>query len=373
MSTLTSTSFSRTAPYLAHIVRRTRLSKEGSTKETFHIELDVDVGALSFQPGDSVGILPQNPKTLVDKMLSALRAPAKLLVTEERSNVTFPLEEFLKTRANLTKLTARMARLLSPEKVSSLSKEELASFLEGHEPLDLLQEAPKGALNLKDLPSLFAPQLPRFYSIASSPLVYPSRIHLTVTVPTYTKNGEVRRGIASSFLCFEAAETTPIPLYVQPSHHFALPEDPGAPIIMIGPGTGIAPFRAFLQHRLHLRAPGKNWLFFGECHRKLDFYYEEELGKLQEQGALKLTEAFSRDQEHKIYVQDRLLQEGKEVWQWLQEGAFLYVCGDAKKMAKAVDEALGNLICTHGNLSHDAARAHLALLHKEKRYLRDIY
>jgi sulfite reductase (NADPH) flavoprotein alpha-component len=219
-----------------------------------------------------------------------------------------------------------------------------------------------------------APLLPRFYSISSSLRTHPEHVHLLVALSSYQYKEETRYGVASHFLCNLAIpEQTTIPLYVQPSRHFRLPDDPNADLIMIGPGTGVAPYRAFLQERLHQNAPGKNWLFFGGRNRSNDFFYESFWNLLIEQGKLKVSTAFSRDQEEKEYVQHKLLEQAEQVWAWLESGAYFYVCGDASKMAKDVEAALCQLIQTQGNLSPEQSKLYLKSLKTSKRYLTDVY
>jgi len=214
--------------------------------------------------------------------------------------------------------------------------------------------------------------MPRFYSIASSPKKDPLHLHLTVAYVCYEKNGRKRCGIGSHYLCEEVDKTTPISLYIQNAEHFALPGT-DKPIIMIGPGTGIAPFRAFLEEREHTNSTSKNWLFFGERNKQTDFYYEEFFNKLIAKNFLKLTTAFSRDKEQKIYVQHKLQEHAKEVYKWLNSGAYLYVCGDAKKMAKDVEKTLLEIIETEGNFSQEKAKEYLSNLRKDKRYIQDVY
>ena len=218
------------------------------------------------------------------------------------------------------------------------------------------------------------PLLPRFYSIANSPLVFPNEIHLTLAYVHYTSNGQIRRGVGSSFLAdLSTIEETPIPIYLQPSQHFRLPDDPATPIILVGPGTGIAPYRAFLQERIATQAPGKNWLFFGERNRASDFYYEPFWLELEKLGKIKLDLAFSRDGTQKVYVQHKMYERKKEIWDWLQTGAIFYVCGDASKMAKDVDAMLQTIIEEEGKLHVEDARLYIKKLRSDKKYLTDVY
>ena len=361
MSTAPQTTYSRTAPFLAQIKDRTLLSKKGATKEVYHLSLSIKDSGLEFTPGDSIGILPQNCPTQTDHFLKALNLTGDETFTCPRTKQDLSARAFFHTGVNLSRLTLKMARLLSPEHAGNLADIE---------PLELLHKI-KTPPPLADLAPLFAPLLPRFYSIASAPTAFPDEIHLTVAVPSFIIDGQKRYGTASSFLCHHATPDTLIPLYVQPAAHFALPQDPATNIIMIGPGTGIAPFRAFLQEREAQDATGKHWIFFGERNRQTDFYYEEEWQRHIQENRLRLDLAFSRDQDHKIYVQDRLLENAKELWHWIDEGATLYVCGDAKRMAKSVDATLLHIIQTQGHQSDPTA--FLRNLRKQKRYLTDVY
>jgi len=216
--------------------------------------------------------------------------------------------------------------------------------------------------------ALLRPLQPRLYSISSSPKAHPGQVHLTVSTVRY---GE-RKGVCSAFLA-DRATNVEVAIFAQPSKHFRLPDDDGTPIVMIGPGTGIAPFRAFLEERQARAAPGRNWLFFGEQHEAHDFYYREQLLAWEAQGHVRLSTAFSRDQPEKIYVQQRLLEQGAELWRWLQDGAHVYVCGDAQRMARDVDAALRQVVAQHGGLDETAAAAYVEGLGRDKRYRRDVY
>ena len=216
--------------------------------------------------------------------------------------------------------------------------------------------------------------LPRFYSIASAQALYPEELHLLVTAVSYQINGHLRHGVATSFLCHDAMiGETPIPLYLQPTRGFSLPPDSHTPIIMVGPGTGVAPFRAFLQERLATQAQGRNWLFFGERHQKSDFYYDVFWVALEKQGRLRLDLAFSRDGKEKIYVQHRMWEKRKDLWAWIEEGAYFYVCGDGKTMARDVEEMLIRIAASEGNLTDEAARQKIKSLRTAKRYRMDVY
>jgi sulfite reductase (NADPH) flavoprotein alpha-component len=335
-----------------------------------------------FKPGDSLGIYAQNDPTLVNHLIDALGKTGEEIITEPRSKEEMTLRHFLTHKANLARLTSNMLNLVYESETDHdrknklhhlLDKDNLRLYLSTHDPLDLFKEFRGVEVPLQDLCARFGPLLPRFYSVASSLLTQPANVDLTVALFTYSHSGEKRYGVASHFLCHLANENTPIPLYVQAAHKFALPANKDADIIMIGPGTGIAPYRAFMQERVHHGSKGKSWLFFGERNSAYDFFYEDYWRSLIEQNLLVLTTAFSRDQENKVYVQDRMLENAKDLYRWIQDGAYFYVCGDAQDMAKDVDRALHHIIRTEGALSEEAAKEQVKALKKEGRYLLDVY
>jgi len=378
--------FSKAAPYLAKISQKELLTKPGSTKQTYHISLDIRGSGIRYKPGDSIGVLPQNDPILVQHLLNALKASGDEIIIDSRSGKEFSVRNFLTYKANLARLTSSFLKIVfeheklheNKNKLSHLlqkeNKEQLMQYLTGHDPLDVLKEYHNTQLPLQDICAQFGPLLPRFYSISSSQSAHPEEVHLTVALFTFSHSGEQRFGVASHFLTQLAQEsTTHIPIYVQPSHSFFLPEDPDASIIMVGPGTGVAPFRAFMQERLSQKAPGKNWLFFGERNRESDYFYSEYFDELSACKNLRLDLAFSRDQAEKIYVQHRMLEQSKDLWQWLQEGAYFFICGDAQRMAKDVDHALLQIAQKEGGLSEEEAKAYLKSLRVEKRYRADVY
>jgi sulfite reductase (NADPH) flavoprotein alpha-component len=349
--------YSKTHPYIARIKERSLLNKTSSTKKTYHIVLDIEEqGGLLFKAGDSIAVLPTNDLQIVDQIIKKLGATGQEEIFDPRSNATHSFREILLHRANISKVSFH--KLFNVEKTTL----PLIELVENHQP------------NPSELCKILLPLMPRFYSIASSPKVYPKEIHLTVAFTTFVVNGHTHFGVGSYFLCKQALiESTPIPIYVQPSHHFCLPSDPNASLILIGPGTGIAPFRAFIQERLAMQAEGRNWLFFGERNRDSDFYYEDFWIDLERQGRIRLDTAFSRDQAEKIYVQHKMLEQKKELWKWIQEGSYIYVCGDAERMAKDVDAALQQIAREEGHLNEEEARKYIKSLRLEKRYLLDVY
>lgn len=359
-------------PFLAKIKDRSPLTKSGSTKKTFHVVLNLKNSGIRFKVGDSIAIFGQNDPHLAERILAALNATGDETVTDPRSDSSLTLHSFLIHKANLSRLPSSFLKIVDPNHPLLQDKAALTTYLAAHDPLDFFSSHPH--LPLQEVVNQFAPLLPRFYSVASSLKTHPEEVHLTVSLSTYEHRGETRYGVASHFLCNLAQENiTPIPSYVQPTLHFTLPQDTQAPIIMIGPGTGVAPFRAFLHERIALNAPGKNWLFFGERHRAFDFFYEDFWSTLVNENKLRLDLAFSRDHAEKQYVQHKMVEHGLELWNWLQEGAYLYVCGEAKPMANEVEATLYRIFQEHGGLKEVEAKALLKEMRIQKRYLVDVY
>jgi len=375
---------SRLFPIPVTIKHRYPLTKSGSTKKTYHLILDISSHPIAFNPGDSLGIYPQNDPLLVEELIQSLRASKEDKIFDPRSKQMLTLEQFFLAKANLVRLTASLMRLVLDHEPRQEKKEDLAAllsdqpklitYLEHHTPSSFLKQYAHLCLPLQEVCEQFSPLLPRFYSAASSLKAHPDEVHLTVALLHYEHGGERRTGVASHFLCHLAElEKTPVPIFVQPALHFSLPQDPLTPIIMIGPGTGIAPFRAFMQERRNREAGGKNWLFFGERNRTFDFFYEEFWHLLIAEGRLRLDLAFSRDQSHKHYVQHAMEKNASELWQWLQEGAVVYICGDKEKMAKGVEAMLHKIAQQEGRMSEEQAREYFRQLKKSKRYQLDVY
>lgn len=376
----------KNSPFLSKIKDRFTLTKPGSSKETYHIVLDIENSGIEFKVGDSIGVFAQNDPILVQHLLEAMRATGNEVVTDVRSGNQMSIHQFLTSKANLSRLSSsflkifheyetehdrknKLGRLLQTE-----NKPLLTQFLSSHDPLDLFKEYENVKAPLQTLCEQFGPLLPRFYSLASSCKTFPNEVHLTVAVFTYNHKEEKRYGVASHFLCHLAQlHKTEIPVYIQTAHVFTLPEDNNTPIIMIGPGTGVAPYRAFLQERIARQAKGKNWLFFGERNRSTDFFYEEDWNRFIASGYLRLDVAFSRDQTEKIYVQHRLYENAKEIWEWLQEGAYFYVCGDAHHMAKDIEATMQQIAIEQGGHTEISAKAYLKGLRTSRRYLLDVY
>lgn len=362
------------------------LTRSTSERQTYHLVLDLCDSQISFKPGDSLAIHPQNDPLLVKRLLNALHFTGDEIVIGRRNQSPTTTKNFLTHQANLSRLTSSLIsyfyRSNPPnnlkEPLTSWLKEEnkpfLLDYVNSHDLFDFLEDYPTIPLCPQELCSQFSPLLPRFYSIASSQSHHREELHLTVALLNFDHRGEKRYGVGSHFLCHLAEpRKTAIFAYVQPSTHFSLPQDNDIPIIMVGPGTGVAPFRAFMQERVTWGAQGKHWLFFGERNEASDFFYKEEWLHLVQSQKLRLDLAFSRDQKDKIYVQHRLYEQRKDLWQWLQEGALFYVCGDAKRMAQDVEAMLRTIAQEEGKLTLDEAKHYVKGLKKQKRYLTDVY
>lgn len=378
--------YDRMHPFPAKIKERFLLTKSGSTKKTYHVSLDLSGSGIRFKVGDSIGIYGRNDPLLVSHLLNAMKASGDEIILDPKTGQPITAREFLSAKANLSRITSSFLKLMyeydpSHDKRNHLhrlleqeNKPLLSQYLATHDPLDLLKEYEEVTAPLQELCAQFGPLLPRFYSVASSLHSIPNEVHLTVALFTFSHSGQQRFGVASHFLCHMAEERkTPISIYVQPCTGFTLPENPDIPIIMIGPGTGVAPFRAFMQERLALGATGKNWLFFGERHSAYDFFYEDFWQELVNTDFLRLSLAFSRDQEEKIYVQHKMYEQAADLWKWITDGAIIYVCGDADHMAKDVEHMLRLIIKEQGRMTEDEAKAYLKSLRTQKRYLLDVY
>ena len=358
--------YSRTNPYYSKIIERKLLSKPGSTKSTYHISLAIDP-SVQFASGDSIAIIPENPH---DEILELLQ------------HITFDTTDQkeifnLLKKKNFQMVTAKFAKalqsLLSHETLSALEENLLKEdFLKTFDLISFVKQyKPVKPVDFQQFLSWLSPITPRFYSIASSPTTSTSSIDLLVSSFSYNIQGREVFGLGSSFLCKNTDLNQSIPIFVQPSKAFRLPENK-APIIMIGPGTGVAPFRAFIQERVQQNI-FDNWLFFGERQKNLDFYYEEEFMQLSLQQKLKLSLAFSRDQSEKIYVQHLIEKEKETFYDWMKKGAVIYVCGDAKEMAKDVQNAIENLIAEKENLSIEESKLRFKLLKNDKKIIFEVY
>lgn len=380
------TTYTKDLPFLAQVVENRLLCRPGSGKETRHVVVRIAGSGLTYKPGDSLGVFPTNNPTLVAEMLqwlgtsgdepvmlprAAEPTPLRAALAEKLS-LTHPsrkLLELLAARATDADQRATLTKLLAPE-----ATEILNAYLHVREIVDVVTEFPSARVAPQEIVDQLRRMMPRLYSIASSPLAHPDEVHLTVAIVRYTTNGRPRGGVCSTFLADRVdPENSRVPVFVANSH-FGLPEDDAADIIMVGPGTGVAPFRAFVQERAARRASGRNWLFFGEQKRACDFLYEEDFTGWHQRGVLhRLETAFSRDQAHKIYVQHRMHEQAAELWRWLQAGAYFYVCGDARMMARDVDQALHEIIAVQGKMTPEQAAEFVKALKRDKRYQRDVY
>ena len=368
--------YSRDNPTYATFVSRRRLNKEGSEKETWHIEIDIGETGLEYEVGDSFGIFPANDAVLVDTIVAALHAPPDFPIGDRT------LREELVDGVSLSPAPDMLFQLFS-YLTGGERKQKAKRLASGEDPdgdattMDVLAALHKFP-NLRPDPEAFIealdPLQPRVYSISSSLKSDPGRVALTVDAVRYEIDKRTRLGVCSTFLGGRSAPGDKIKVYVQKAQHFALPDDPAKPIIMIGPGTGIAPFRAFLHDRMAAKAPGRNWLFYGHQRSRCDFFYEDELVPMRSAGFLtRLTLAWSRDGKEKIYVQHRMREVGRDLWSWLNDGAHIYVCGDAQRMAKDVEAALVDVIAEHGGCSPPDAVKFLADLKAKGRYQADVY
>ena len=371
--------YTRKNPFHAKLALNRRLNGEGSGKDVRQIVFDLGTTSLGYEAGDALGVWPTNPPELVAEVIAAFGARADQPVTVKNAG-EMPLADALLKQYEIARVTPDLLHAVQAraqdETLAALlgedGKPHLRTWLEGRNLAHMLAEY-GGRIDLAGWLAMLRPLQPRLYSIASSPKVHPHQVHLTMAAARFTYEGQSYGGVCSTFIADRAGEA-PIPVFVQKSAHFRVPADPATPIIMIGPGTGIAPFRAFLQEREAVAATGRNWLFFGEQRAALDFYYRDELEAWQQSGVLtRLDTAFSRDQENKIYVQDRMREAGAEFWAWLEEGAHVYVCGDATRMAKDVDTALRMIVQRFGERGEAEAADYVAAMAREKRYLRDVY
>jgi sulfite reductase (NADPH) flavoprotein alpha-component len=374
--------YSRKNPFPARLLVNQKLNLEGSEKETRHYEFSLVGSGLQYEVGDSMGVFPQNNPQLVQELLDALHFSGDEQVKTKDGEtvsvregllkhyqITQPSKQFLEAIVEKSRGASELEGLLDPDR-----KSELDRYLWGLEVIDFLLDAP----SIKFTPDEFVSKLrklqPRLYSVACSIKAYPEQVHLMIVSVRYESHGRKREGVASTYLADRVDQNATVPMFTHVAKGFRLPENPATPIIMVGPGTGLAPFRAYLQERKSIGAPGKNWLFFGEQRSRCDFFYRDEFAALQTEGVLtRFHTAFSRDQSYKVYVQHRLLENSKDVYAWLQEGAHFFVCGDAARMAKDVDTALLQIVEKEGSMSPAAAAEYVEALRKQKRYKRDVY
>lgn len=373
--------YGRKNPFPAEVLENQLLSGDRSGKETIHVGLSLEGSGFEYQPGDVLAVLPRNAKDVVDAVLAATGLAANASVEIKGVGRT-TVGEALTTHLDVTGLSRKVVsawqKISGADKLAALlqdtAKGEFKEWAEGRQVIDLLESHPAENLNAQQFVDILRKLPPRLYSIASSPKAHPGEVHLTVAAVRYDAHGKSRKGVASTFLADEAPVGSKVSVYVHPNKNFRLPDSGDTPVIMVGPGTGIAPFRAFVEERAHLGAKGGSWLFFGDQHFNEDFLYQLEWQDHLKNGTLgRLDTAFSRDQPEKVYVQHKLLGNAAEVWKWLENGAHFYVCGDASRMAKDVQDALLEIIATQGGMNAGEADAYLAALKKQGRYQRDVY
>ncbi len=382
-TTPTPSVYSRANPYKARLTANYSLSGPGSNKDTRHLVVHLGGSGISYVPGDSLGVVPRNFPQAVDELLPHLGIDPAAPVDQPTGPA--PVRDVLIHGYILNRVSKKFVKAVHEKLPEGAKKTALGEIIANAEAFDdyvftrdytdVLIEYPATFSAAEFLP-LANKIAPRLYSIASSPKAHPGEVHLTVAVVKYHTHGRDKYGIASGYLAHgQELNIDDVPVYIQPTKHFHMPA-PDAPIIMVGPGTGIAPFRAFLEEREVTGATGKNWLFFGDQKKACDFLYEAQFAELQRKGILtKFDTAFSRDQAEKIYVQTRMHENAAELWKWLQEGAYFYICGDAKRMAKDVHAMLITIAQEQGGLTPEAAKEYIEVqfAKTEKRYLKDVY
>ena len=370
--------WNRKNPYGANVIENRILSGVGSRKEIRHLSFDLGESGITYEVGDTVNVMPTNHIDLVTAIIRRFDAAPD----DRIQGQNYPLGQLLSTHKEIMNPSKELVNELANKSknneltkiYTSGDKEALEAFLWGKDTLDLLNLSDEPPIDLMKFISCLKPLQHRAYSISSSSKAHPNEIHVTVAAVRWEVNNREHRGVASTWLADCQKNQSKIPLFVSPNKNFRIPEDDECPVIMVGPGTGVAPFRAFLEERKARGSCGRNWLFFGDQHSDCDFIYQEELSEMMQQEVLtRLDLAFSRDQKEKIYVQQRMLENSAELYSWLQDGASFYVCGDASKMAKDVDSALIEVVRLEGNFSSDGAIEYVNDLKLAKRYLRDVY
>ncbi len=381
-SSIQDSGYSRSNPYYAEVLDIINLNGRGSNKETLHVELSIEDSGITFKPGDSLGIFPNNDPELVDLLINKLGFSKTESVTINKQGEVLAFREALLTYYEITVLTKPLLQKFSElaanksldELLAKGNEDKLKAYLNGRDLLDLIQDFGPLEINAQTFVSLLRKLPTRLYSIASSYQANPDEVHLTIGAVRYHANGRDRNGVCSVQLAERIQPGDKLPIYIQNNENFKLPDSPDTPIIMVGPGTGVAPFRSFLQEREEIGANGKSWLFFGDQHFVTDFLYQTEWQNWLKDGVLtKMNIAFSRDKAEKVYVQHRMLEHSKELFEWLEEGAVLYICGDEKHMAHDVHQTLLAIIQKEGQMSLEQAEEYVAAMTQNKRYQRDVY
>jgi sulfite reductase (NADPH) flavoprotein alpha-component len=381
-SQLVESTYSRTNPFKAEVLENINLNGRGSNKETRHLELSLEGSGLTFEPGDSLGIYPANDPELVQLLLGEMNWDPEQQVTVSKKGEVLTLQDALLSHFEITTLTKPLLEKAAPlsanEKLQDLvavgNEEQLKQYLEGRDLLDLVRDFTPWIGAAQEFISILRKMPSRLYSIASSLTANPEEVHLTIGAVRYEAHGRERKGVCSILASERLQPGDTVPVYIQHNENFKLPQNSVTPIIMVGPGTGAAPFRSFMQEREEIGAEGKSWMFFGDQHFVTDFLYQTEWQKWLKSGALtKMDVAFSRDTDEKVYVQHRMLEHSKELFEWLQEGAHLYICGDEKHMAHDVHTTLIEIIEKEGGMSREQAGEYLAEMQQQKRYQRDVY
>ena len=381
VAALPAVEYGKKNPFPAEVLDSVVLNGQGSAKETIHVELSLEGSGLDYEVGDALAVVPLNASDVIEDLLKATGFSGKEEV-ELKGGKTLPLAEAMRHQLDITALSraiakkyltlsanAELERLLGDD-----AKEEFSNWIFGRQIIDLVEAFPIEGLTAQQFAGILRKLPIRLYSIASSIKAHPEEVHLTVAAVRYEGHGRKRKGVASTYLADEAPVGSNVGVYVHRNKNFRLPEDDSTSVIMVGPGTGIAPFRAFVEERAGRGADGDSWLFFGDQRYSFDFLYQLEWqDHLKEGNLTRLDVAFSRDQPEKVYVQDVMRQRAEELYEWLDKGAYFYVCGDAERMAKDVHEALIEIVSSQGNLSREEAEEFVNQLKKEKRYQRDVY
>ncbi|MTT31771.1 assimilatory sulfite reductase (NADPH) flavoprotein subunit [Terrilactibacillus sp. BCM23-1] len=376
------TNYSKTNPFKAEVLENINLNGRGSNKETHHLELDLEGSNLTYEPGDSLGILPENDPAIVDAIIKNLGWNPDESLTINKQGDLLSIREALSTYFDITSLTKplleKAARLSENEELKKLvesnNRDDINAYIDGRDLLDLIQDFGPWKASAADFIKILRKLPARLYSIASSLKANPDEVHLTIGKVSYHAHGRDRKGVCSGQISEHVQVGDRLSVFVQKNDNFRLPENPDTPVIMIGAGTGVAPYRSFLQEREEIEAKGDSWLFFGDQHFVTDFLYQIEWQKWLKDGVLsRLDVAFSRDTDKKVYVQHRMLEKSKDLYEWLEKGAHVYVCGDEKHMAKDVHQTLLTIIEKEGNKSPEEAENYVASMRKEKRYQRDVY